>query len=99
MRFRTAGTTEYILTDVQSVEMLPGYFAGKLARISDHAIGDVTGVGFDNTPEFYDVLFPAMPEEGKRFSYMHPLWQGCLSSTVSEILENHDNQPNPEPRP
>jgi len=86
VKFRTAGTTEYVLTDVVETEV-SGLHTGKLSRISDHPIGDIRGFGFENTADTHEVLFTELPTVGHRFEYVHPVWDGCSSSPVSEILE------------
>lgn len=92
MKFRTASTTVYELTNIHNTE-IDGLLAGDLARISDKGIGHVKGGRFKNNIEFHEVLFSDMPQIGYSFQYVHPLWQGCTSTPISEFLDEDYVEP------
>lgn len=91
MRFRTSGSTIYELLDVEPYESRSDLYTGKLARISNRGMIDYSsGQELENTLDFYEVLFPYLPQVGYSFSYQHPIYGGCISTPVSEFLNEGD---------
>jgi hypothetical protein len=93
MKITTYSGTQYIIKDIvePSEEATIKLYQANLARLSDHSIINLGRGGgvFDNDPEFHEVVFPALPEVGRSFSYVHPIWDGCISSQVQKIEDDN----------
>lgn len=95
MKFRTASSTVYSLVPVPDSELegfdstIGGMYVGLLTREGKQPMFDLrTGARAEEEEVAGDqVIFTAMPEIGRRFSYVHPTMDGCLSTEVSEFLE------------
>lgn len=90
MEFETASGTVYTLElDEKDNHVL--LFTGKLVRNSDKKLVDV-GRGMYDLSDSADggvrtVAFEAMPEIGKSFIYMDPMWGQCFSTPVVSIKD------------
>lgn len=101
MRFSTESGTEYILNDIEMVVEATGEecpsvgpqglpvrvsYTGNLSRVGKPLRDLSTGGRFEAAEEFYSIEFSNMPEVGSRFTYYHPMWAGCYSTPITNIL-------------
>ena len=101
MRFKTESGTEYILKDIETVIEATGEdcpsvgpqgipvrvsYTGKMSRRGVPLRMLDTGVHLETAGEFHQIEFVSMPEIGSRFTYYHPVWMGCYSTPITDIV-------------
>ena len=88
IRFKTGSGTEYHIKDIKDISSY-FKFEGQISRISNTGIHHIKIDGpVENTDDYFMVLFNNYPQIGSSFVYVHELWDGCVTTVVSEIIND-----------
>ena len=100
MKITTLSGTQYRLRNVEDLretedgsaldEIMGWRYRAEISRVSDAPMTHVyTGDEMDlGDGEWHKAVFPALPEIGWPFPYLHDAWGGCTSSTVVEVEDD-----------